>query len=164
MRHVIYALFDDPKEEEAALQEMDALGISREAAHVTEHRQDIRDTELNFGESDARHGLLLGVLIGAVGGAVLGGLLYGSFSAEIVIGGALIGAVISGLAGALVGTGLVDTRLLSIRRELKRGKILVTVEPEGLTTTDAVRAVFHKHGAREVGTATSPAAHPLPPA
>lgn len=155
MRHMIYALFQDAGEAEAALQDIESAGLSKEQVHVAVHRGPLRDDDMSYAESDAFRGLLIGLLCGVVGGALIGLLLAGplhilplSWLTSIGLG-ILGGTVLGGLAGLLYGAGLPDNKLQRLHRQMHPGQVLLAVEAEDLRAKDAVVQICRQHGAIE---------------
>lgn len=155
MRHMIYALFQEAGEAEAALQDIESAGFSRDQVHVAVHRGPLRDDDLSYAESDAFHGLLTGLLCGVVGGALIGLLLAGPMhilpvSLLTSVGlGVLGGAVLGGLAGLLYGAGLPDTRLQRLHQQMRPGQVLLAAEAQDLRARDVIDQICRQHGAIE---------------
>src|SRR6185436_17943141 len=78
MSHVMFAMFDNAGQEQAARGEMEARGFSRERCRVTAHRDRINEGDLNLAESDAIRGLVFGLVGGFISGAIVG-TLAGTF-------------------------------------------------------------------------------------
>lgn len=155
MRHMIYALFQEAGEAEAALQDIESAGLSREEVHVALHSNPLRDDDMSYTESDAFRGLLIGLLCGVVGGALIGLLLAGPLRILPVglltsVGlGILGGTVLGGLAGLLYGAGLPDNKLQHLHKRMQPGQVLLAAEAQDLRAKDAVMQICRQRGAIE---------------
>ena len=155
MKHMLFALFEEAREAEAALQEVEADETCRGAYSVVMHEDRLRDGDVELVETGVRGGMALGALLGAAGGAMLGGLVAGPLG--LIGGGPLFAALMGGtygtlyggLAGTLGGLGGPDEGLKQLADQLEAGKILVSVNIEGIDCEARIEAIFQRHGALE---------------
>ncbi len=155
MRQVLYALFKEPGEAEAALEELSRIAIPKEECQIFVHRKKLNQ-DLRTSESDLRRGLLVGLCTGALGGAFMGWLLAGPLSVlQLPLYAAIgflmfLGAVCGMIGGGLSGNGFVHTKLNDLLASFRPGETLVTAEIDGEQWTDMVYRIFKMHGAIEV--------------
>ncbi|MDI1451388.1 hypothetical protein [Polyangium sp. 6x1] len=158
MRHVLFALFDDDKDAVACTHAIRALPGLSEACTVLLHRDKVNRHDVPLAETSAREGITTGALVGSAAGGLLSGLVLSplGFIAGGPLAAALFGMLGGGAAGAL-GGGLTgasepDPVLQDVEREVKAGKVLLTVELETMTQAAEVEAVclaHHAHIARK---------------
>ena len=159
---VLFALFENRGQEEAAIQETVARGFSQAQCRVTAYRDRISEGDLKLTENDAIRCLVFGVVGGYIGGAILGAVLgaltellgLGPFTAMVT--GAFGCALLGGVLGALLAAGRRRRRRRRLSRDLRRGKVLVIAESAGVAVREAIRGIFQKHGAHELEWTVSP--------
>jgi hypothetical protein len=61
MRHVLYALFRQTDQAEAALHDLEQAGLGSDVCNVVVHRDRLKPSDLNQAETDSRGGLLRGL-------------------------------------------------------------------------------------------------------
>jgi hypothetical protein len=166
MRNVFFALFADPKEADAAVQELDAIKslpkipdprernpVHAENPHVEVHRGRLDNESLPVGETYARGRLIEGILLSSVGGALLGGFVLGPMGvvSDALVSPAVLcaglGALFGGLGGLLTGIGAPDPRLERMSRALEHGGVIVSVEVAGDWETGEAEKIVRRHGA-----------------
>jgi hypothetical protein len=145
MEHVSYGLSDNDADARAAVDAIDASGISRQHIGATIHPGRLDQGLLGVGETDASEGRRAGALIAGILGAVAGAVVMGP--AGLVSGGAM-GALYGGLTGALVGSGAPDRNLDGLSKHLAEGKVLVVVEAPNLISREKADAAMLARGAR----------------
>ncbi|MDC0745975.1 hypothetical protein [Polyangium mundeleinium] len=151
MRHVLFALFDNEKDAETCMHVVRALPGLSEACTVLLHHDKVNRLDVPLAETGAREGVTTGALVGSAAGGLLSGLVLGplGFIAAGPLTAALFGMLGGGAAGAL-GGGLAgaaepDPVLQDVEREVKAGKVLLTVEVENTTQADDVERICLAH-------------------
>lgn len=162
MQHVFYAVFDDAKEGEAAILDLNQTYGAQEAPFSTTVHRTARDrfrtAERPLYETRALKGLGLGAGLGGVAGSACGvafaliGVHFGGELATVAFT-AFGGAVLGALAGVLTGAGDPDPKLEKLEEELRGGAVVVTVAAPSFTFEDEARELFRSHGARIVARA-----------
>jgi hypothetical protein len=166
MRNVFFALFADPKEADAAVQELGALSseppvpdqrerhpVHHENPHIEVHRGKLDNESLPAGETYARGRLVEGILLSSVGGALLGGFVLGPMGivSDALVSPAVLcaglGAMFGWLGGLLTGIGAPDPRLERMARALEHGGVIVSVEVAGDWETVQAEKIVRRHGA-----------------
>lgn len=156
MKHVLYALFDDPTAADTARPEIEAVGDRAEHCRVITHRGTLSSEELDLEETGTRQGLIHGILLGGALGALVGGVVVAPLG--LVAAGPLAAALVGGLAGSLLGgvtialveSGSPERRLDALGRELRSGKVLLTIEAPTRTCQERAEIMLRRHGARVV--------------
>lgn len=152
MPHVLHALFKDRREEETAVQELEAAGVPREQYRLIVDDGSTRLRSLDVAETDSRGGFLAGAVAGVVGGTIMGLILGRVFavSLPVAIGsGIALGLVVSLLAGWLGGFTLPNPKLDHLKEEQHPGNVLVTVEFDADDLCDTIAGVLRRHGTVE---------------
>lgn len=156
MKHILFALFDDPAEAESAIQELDDSGMDHSHYSVILHRGALKQEELDLTETDAREGLVDGALLGGLAGALASSLLAGPVGLlglgwlAAAAFGAGAGSAYGALGAALVGAGIPDRTLEKWAAEVESGKVLVTVKVDSFEREERIETLFKRHGALEV--------------
>jgi hypothetical protein len=153
MRYTQHALFREPTEAEAAVDEIHSAGLPEGEYRLVVHKGGLDEDDLVHSESDARGGFISGVLIGFFGGALLGALLAGPFAllpVGILTGAlvcAVVGVVIGGLGASLYGAGLTNPTVKRLAKRMHEGRVLVTAETNSLDAREAIEQIIRRHGA-----------------
>ncbi|MDC3958235.1 hypothetical protein [Polyangium jinanense] len=154
MRHVLFALFDDDTDAERCLHAVRALPGLSEACTVLLHHDKVNRHDVPLAETSAREGVATGALVGSAAGGLLGGLVLGplGFIAAGPLTAALFGMLGGGAAGALggglTGAGKPDPVIEDVEREVKAGKVLLTVEVENMDQADEAEQICLAHNGR----------------
>jgi len=153
MRHVLFAIFENEQDAENCLRAIQALPGLSETCTVLLHRGEVDRLDVPLEETSAREGVTTGALVGSTFGGMMGALLFGplGFAAIGPLAGALFGMLGGGAAGALggglTGAGQPDPVLQEVEREVKNGKVLLTVEPQTRGEVDEIeRICIENHG------------------
>ncbi|MFN7672537.1 MAG: hypothetical protein ACK595_04385 [Planctomycetota bacterium] len=158
MQHVIFARFPDRDRAATAIRSI-AAGGDRSAEVVAHfgasNAQEFEQVVQHSGaaaETDVRHALVVGVLSGGLTGALLGPLLAAIDLFPGTTGqGALFGVVMGVLVGLLMmsvfGSGLMDTRLRRLTRDLRRGEVVVTIRTANRPDAERIREACVAHDA-----------------
>jgi len=150
MRHVLFAIFDNEEDAQNCIHAL--MGLRN--LTVLLHRDKMNPNGMDLEETSAREGIVTGALMGATIGGILGALLSGPFDVVPVepLTGALFG-VFSGagagaLGGGLMGAGQPDPVLNEVEREVKSGKVLLTIEPRSTAEIADIERICRAHQAR----------------
>ena len=147
-------MFTKRTDAESAIRELKAAGFSEDRIGVAlqdpDEQRDLLETTGSDGGRGAAAGALSGGLVGGLIG-LLGSLLIPGVG-PIVVGGVLastltgagVGAATGGIIGALVGLGVPEADARALRRGLRCGRTLVTVDA-GARTAEAL-AILDRHG------------------
>jgi hypothetical protein len=154
MRHVFFALFEDPREADLAANELGDLDASHENVHVERHQGNLDYEGLAIGETRGQTRLFQGALMGGAFGALVGALLLGPQHLMLVVGplgaavicGAL-GMVMGGLGGLLTGLSGPDPKLERMERLMRRGAVVLAVDAEGRWEREQAEQIVRRHGA-----------------
>jgi hypothetical protein len=154
MRHVFFALFEDPREADLAANELGDLDASHEHVHVERHTGNLNYENLSLGETRGQARLFQGALLGGGFGALVGALLLGPQHLILIVGplgaavicGAL-GMVLGGLGGLLTGVSGPDPKLERMESLLRRGAVVLAVDAEGRWEREQAEQIVRRHGA-----------------
>ncbi|MBO8142340.1 MAG: hypothetical protein H0Z37_09230 [Firmicutes bacterium] len=158
-------LFDSRDQAERAVRKLRDEGFSEKeislVARGGEGRQgrgrgDAEAAQEGFGTEDASQGAAWGGGIGALGGllASAGALAIPGIGPIVAMGplaATLSGAVAGGVAGGLIDMGIPEERGQQYQEEVKRGRILCTVEGDQDRVEQAAQ-LLREAGARDVET------------
>lgn len=159
MDHITFARFSDRQQAAAGIRGMRArvahgvrIAVHPGAYDAATFEETLRHGA-DFGDSDLRHALLLGVASGLLGGAGLGVALavFSLFPGTIVQGalfGGFMGALAAFLVVSLLGPNLVDHRLHKLVKGLRASEVVVTVHTDDREAADRVREALEASGAR----------------
>lgn len=159
MDHITFARFSDRQQAAAGIRGMRsrvAHGV-RIAVHPGAYDAATFEETLrhggDFGDSDLRHALALGVAAGLLGGAGLGIALaaFSVFPGTMLQGslfGGFMGALSAFLVVSLLGPNIVDHRLHKLVKGLRASEVVVTVHTEDREAADRVREALEASGAR----------------
>lgn len=162
----VYAFVDDPRRAHDIVHELKGIGFPiTEISVVMPGRSAQRERRPDEPADDARNGATVaGVATGGVLGGVVGwlvgagaltlpgvGPLVAAGPALAALTGAAAGAAAGGLAGGLAILGLSEADADRSARELRSGRILISVATRGDDARSSVESVFDKHGARDGG-------------
>jgi hypothetical protein len=156
MKHVLYALFPNREDASAAIHDLSAEGVSREQCRIVVEEGDVRTSQLDLSQTDARKAVTFGVVLGAVVGAGFGAALAGPLHVTdmgifaTAVFSAVAGSGIGALGGVLAGSMNPDRTLEQMAPSIERGRVMATVEVEGLTIEEIVERVFRAHGALQI--------------
>lgn len=159
MDHITFARFSDRQQAAAGIRGMRARVAhgARIAVHAGSYDEATFEESVrhgsDFGDSDLRHALALGVAAGLAGGAGLGVALslFDVFPGSLVQGaifGGFMGALAAFLVVSLLGPNLVDHRLRKLVRGLGASEVVVTVHTHDRDAADRVREALEASGAR----------------
>jgi hypothetical protein len=176
-RRTVAGLFPDRASAEQAIDELKAVGFTRDQIGValrdrTAQGVLLEDTGTQVAEEAATTGALGGGLLGGLTGLLIGigalvipglgpvlagGVLATAFGVAggTAVAGAGIGAAAGGLLGALAGLGIPEAKARYFETGFRTGGVLVTVEA-GARILEAM-AILDRHGA-DTGPATGPGA------
>jgi len=159
MDHITFARFSDRQHAAAGIRGMracDAHGV-RIAVHPGAYdAAEFEETILHgadFGDSDLRHALFLGVFGGMIGGGGVGvalsaiGLFPGTMAQGALFGG-LMASLAAFLVMSMMGTSIVDHRLKKLVKGLRSSEVVVTVHTADRVSADRVREALEASGAR----------------
>lgn len=165
MARNVIAIFPDPARAEAAIAELVADGVPRDALCVVTHDAKQRYRELATlsdaqRRSKARAGLGGGALLGAATGALIalgvsavpGFWIIGGPAASLLAGGgigALLGGVAGGLGAAFDRMGIPEGPSLRYEEALRRGATMVAARVEDERARH-VAALLERHGPVDV--------------
>ncbi|MRG91133.1 DUF1269 domain-containing protein [Polyangium spumosum] len=151
MRHALFALFDHDHDAASSLRAVLALpGLPRPCS-VLVHHDKVNRNDLPLGETSAREGITTGALVGSVAGGLLGGLVLGPLGyiaagpLAATLFGMLGGGAAGALGGGLTGAGKPDPVIDDVEREVKAGKVLLTVEVENMAQAEEVAEICRAH-------------------
>ncbi len=151
MRHVLFALFEDDQDAETCLREVRALPAFSEARTVLQHRGDVNRQDVPIAETGARAGVATGALVGSAFGGFMGALVIGPLG-SVTLAGALFGMLGGGAAGALggmlTGAGEPDPVIEDFLREVKDGKVLLTIEARTMDEVEDMERICRAHNGR----------------
>ncbi len=158
MAHVLFALFDNPKEVAAAVAELEKAGTSRGQCSVIVHRgglESLPASELQLFETAAAAATARTMALGAVIGVALGLAAgpFGLFAAgplASVLFTTTAGTVAGALTGVLAGASDADPTLHRLAEGLEKGQVLLSVEPPSLDCAERAERILHEHHARVV--------------
>jgi hypothetical protein len=159
MRHVLYALFSSRDDASAAIADLTNEGVSRERCKIVVEGGDdrqLRTSQLDLAQTDARKAVSLGVVLGAVLGGGFGAALAGPLHVTdmgvlpTAVFSAVAGSGIGALGGVLAGSMNPDRTLSELAPSAQHGKVMATVEVEGLTIEELVERIFRAHGAMQI--------------
>ena len=169
-RSTVVGLFEDRRQAERAIDELERAGFRGEQIGFVRHDEEKFEGDTGVGEWDtpveertstgALTGGLLGGLLGAaaglleqdvilmrgIGPAVAGGTLATALGGV----GAAVGVAAEGLLGALTGMGVPEREARYYEREFQAGRTLVTVKADG--RYDEARSILRGQGAYDVET------------
>jgi hypothetical protein len=159
MDHITFARFSDRHQAAAGIRGMRARGAHgvRIAVHPGAYDAAAFEESLrhggDFGDSDLRHALALGVAAGLLGGAGVGVTLaaFSVFPGTLLQGalfGGFMGALAAFLVVSLLGPNLVDHRLHKLVKGLRASEVVVTVHTDDREAADRVREALEASGAR----------------
>ena len=168
MSQTVIGLFDEFSQAEAAVRELETMGVPQSSISVVANNSNNqyttwRDTEgKNYGTPPAGHGANVGATAGGIGGILLGlGLLaipgLGPLAAAgpLVAGltgagvGAGVGAATGGLLGALTDMGVPEEHAGYFAEGIRRGGTLVTVSAAD-NMVQSVIDVLNRNGAVDI--------------
>jgi hypothetical protein len=159
MHHEVFALLPTPEAATAALAEFKARSDSEVIGRcsIVVHRDRIEgeatDPQIAHEERGLREGVRFGALMGALGSAATFALLEGPFRlvgggpAFAALVGAGIGSAYGAILGAIVGPAYGDTHFQKLASHLKEGKVLLSLNVDGLKCEHEAEAILQRHGA-----------------
>ncbi len=147
VKHVLYALFESRELADAA-----ARAVADRRFQVELHQKLPEARELSSATSATSAALLSGAMLGHAAGALLGVLVwrtgYATSAGTTVVVSALLGLFIGLLGGGLRGSSVPDRALSRIARELRDGRVLLSIESEDLEAEEEAEGVLGQLGAR----------------
>ncbi len=154
MSDKVVGIFEHEGQAEEAVNHLREAGFDREISIVAKNAEGGRnqngDEEFDSVADGATTGGVLGGLTGlAVGAGALVIPGIGPLIAAGPIAGMLSGAATGGLGGALIDFGIPEEESRRYEEEVRRGKILVTVESSD-DQSERCRAMLESKGADEV--------------
>jgi hypothetical protein len=150
MKRIVFALFEDAEQAEAALREVASDPACVDHFHVVKHPGKLSERELKMYETDARGGSVKGLVIGGLGGAVLAALVGGPLgAASTAVMGGVTGGALGALQGFLAGSSGGDPRLEELAKALEQGQVLLTLDTDELRCERDVEQIFRRRGASE---------------
>jgi hypothetical protein len=159
MHHEVFALLPTPEAATAALAELKARSESEVDGRcsIVVHRDCIEeeagDPHIAHDERGLREGVRFGALVGALGSAATFAILEGPFRlvgagpAVAALVGAGVGSAYGAIVGAIAGPAYGDTHFQKLASHLQKGKVLLSVNVEGLKCEHEVEAILKRHGA-----------------
>lgn len=157
MDHITFARFPD---RQRATEGLNSIRKSDSRAEVLMHwgAKDAASFEQQvqhsgeFGETDVRHAMLLGSGIGLLAGAAFGALLafveiFPGTAMHGLVFGAVMGVLVGLLMMSIIGTGLMDRRLMRLTRDLHEGQVVLTVRTKDRAAHDLAHRTLAKYGA-----------------
>lgn len=155
METIAYGLFWDESSADAAIEQLEGRGHSKELVSVAKHIGEIEDEDVQGVGTRSRSYALIGGLIAAVLGGVLGAIFFGE---RLGLGPVLTGAVAAlaaGVLGALVaslaGAAIPRPEVEALGREVAAGKVLVTVDVQSKHAGEELRDQLAELGALRAG-------------
>ncbi len=158
----LVAVFDERSHAYAAIDELEHAGFRSDQIGLATPGGSVHEaqTPISRREDEAAEGAAVGVVTGGVAGAVggalaaalipgVGPILAGGFLAGILagtVGGAAAGAALGGWIGPFMAMGVSEHDAHRYSSELKAGRTLVIVKPEG--RHEEVAQILHDHGGR----------------
>jgi len=153
-RPFIVGVFEDRDQAEKALNELRRAGFREEQLGVLARGEKVSEGEvaLEAAGKDALAGAVLGGAAGAVWGlAVVAGLIPGigpvlaAGALAAVLTSAATGAAVVGTVGFFIGLGVPESEARQHERDLRAGRILITVRTEG--RYDEAAEILQRHAA-----------------
>ncbi|MGB4504503.1 MAG: hypothetical protein WBI44_06375 [Syntrophaceticus sp.] len=161
MGSIVLGVFDTRDQAEKAALELRSKGFHKDISIVArdEEKGDIQEMRMGGGEEGgdtAIEGITTGSALGGLAGLAAGaGALaipgIGPLVALGPIAGLLSGAATGGLAGGLIDWGIPETEGRHYEEDVKKGKILVTVQGSEPRLNEA-GDILRQHGAHDVKT------------
>jgi hypothetical protein len=157
MERLVCALFDDEPHAAKAIDSLVNGGVSEKVVSVVMHQGEVTHEDLGLAAEQSGKRMAQGAALGTTIGAVLGGLLAGP--AGVLVGGPIASVLVGGATGGLYGTlaGAITGRdgekpvLEELARELKSGKVLVTLDIEGpAAVRDEAKSILRGAGGRHI--------------
>lgn len=148
MDHLVYAVFDDHDTAQGAIDALLDHGLPREVIDLTIHEHHVDAADLPAPASKSQRYALYGSVLVALLGAVAGALITGGGI------GAAFGLVTGGMFGVLIAiSGRTEPKpeIQDLGAQVRRGRVLVTVDASNLHAGLDLERFFEDHGAREVG-------------
>ena len=159
MRHEVFALLPTPEAATSALTELKARAESEvdSRCSIVLHRDSIEgettDPHIQHDERGLRQGVRFGALMGALGSAATFAVLEGPFRlvgtgpAFAALVGAAAGSAYGAILGAIVGSAYGDSHFQKLASHLQRGKVLLSINVDGLKCEHEAEAILQRHGA-----------------
>jgi hypothetical protein len=160
---LVLALFPSPAAAAAGARAVHATGVTRDQISIVSRNHDEEGafaeqmdgtpgSDIEDSRPAARFGELSGLLLAAIA-LVLPGIgsivAAGPLSAGL---GEAAGHVAGGVASALIGAGVSESRAVALQRAVEQGSVLIGVHAEAGTVA-AIRDALRESGATEVDTA-----------
>ena len=154
MQHALFALFDSDEDAGNCLRAILAMPGRSPLCTVLLHHDKVNRHDAALAETSAREGITTGALVGSVAGGLLGGLVLGPLGyiaagpLTATLFGMLGGGAAGALGGGLTGAGKPDPVLQDVEKEVKAGKVLLTVEPQNMTEVGEIEKICLAHNGR----------------
>lgn len=148
MDRLVYGLFDDHDTAQRALDDLLEHGVPEDVLDLTMHEQEFVEGDFTGPATKSRRFGVIGGLATAVVGAILGGVFAGGVGAALgALSGGLLGTIVSSLAGAD------DAKkpLGDLVKEIREGKVLLTVDLTNHKVGLDCERFLEEHGASRVG-------------
>lgn len=148
MDRVVYAVFKDHATAQGAIDDMLDYGVPEEIIDFEMHEGTVDQGQLAGAAGRSRfYGFYGGLLIGALG-AVVGGFVAGWLGAAL---GLLWGGLGGAVATAIVGGPEAKKELSDLVAQVRRGRVLLTVDISGKRAGRDLERFLEDHGALQVG-------------
>ena len=151
----VIGVFDNMKEAEDAIRDLQGQGYSRDEISVVARRTLAKDKTADIA-ADAGLGAALGgiggLLAGLAGASVPGiGAIVAAGPVIAMLSGMGIGAAAGGIIGVLTETGVPEEEAHTYAESVRRGHVLVTLKAEDLGRAEHACEIMDSHGAVDVG-------------
>jgi hypothetical protein len=156
MRHYLFAVVPDRRRALLAVNALRARGSPTASCNVLMHHEHVRSEDLPAGETSLRQGVLVGAVIGGVLGGLLSllllqlGLIPGAGIAWSAALTATAGALMGGVFGGIAGVSSPDRSLDRLERELREGKVVLSVETPDAHCLRVAEETLESEGAKVV--------------
>lgn len=159
----VVGVFRDMGMAERAINELKAIGFTREDLSFVTRERGASIANASGTTGAETKGGTTGAILGGLGGGALGWMLgvgalaipgvgpvIAAGALATTIAGAAAGAVAGGFVGALVGAGIPENEAKDYEKDIKEGRVLVTVNCVNDEEKDRAKQVLHKLEADKV--------------
>jgi uncharacterized membrane protein len=156
MPKTLVGLFRDPEEAQAAINDLEQTGFTRNEVSLVAPG-DPTDVAAREREADTRTGT--GAVVGGAAGMMIGlatfaipgiGPILAAGPFAVALTGAGVGAAAGGMLGALSELGVSDNREVMYAEGIRRGGTLVVVHPADDEQSERAEAIFDRHDAMDI--------------
>jgi hypothetical protein len=148
---MIYGLFNTREQADLAIEAVQSE--SHDGIHALVHEGYLRGEDMQMGATSALRGAILGGIVVGCTAALVGGLLVPSgvltFGWREFFFLAIAGTTFGVTAGAVAGASEPRRKLKTLAKQLKEGKVLVTLDADDGLPTATILELFSENGAVE---------------